>query len=409
MYNNFPVSKAPNSPSKIYDRQFTQPLELDANTFSLMKGFFEKRGFDKSSAETIAVTLIRQATLDDYNPLEVLDTMKKFDGTQLNTVVSELINFNRFKSSYVGSSTAPNSFLPVSRNIAESAGTSAIYTVESSTEIVNEGQQTTFLITTESVAKGTLFYWSLSGTGISGGDFENNILSGTVIIFNNSASVIVDIREDLITEGNEVLFFRLRKRSTNGPVLASASVIINDVSFSAVADYMVIEYTFDTGNDLDTRVRVVQPPLPSIENSTGNTYDYTGWGQGDYIPNILDWGGDNTGTGRESCVFKINDYKNAFPSTSNIIIDCRAQWFGTVGTTPVGLKITLYEGGAIQQVGFGFENPTATTSTVLNLTLKSITLKSTSALSIGDRIATINYNVTTGAGTVNPNDTTVYP
>ena len=114
MYNNFPVSKAPNSPSKIYDRQFTQPLELDANTFSLMKGFFEKRGFDKSSAETIAVTLIRQATLDDYNPLEVLDTMKKFDGTQLNTVVSELINFNRFKSSYVGSSTAPNSFLPIS-------------------------------------------------------------------------------------------------------------------------------------------------------------------------------------------------------------------------------------------------------------------------------------------------------
>ena len=190
MYNNFPVSKASNSPSKIYDRQFTQPLELDANTFSLMKGFFEKRGFDKSSAETIAVTLIRQATLDDYNPLEVLDTMKKFDGAQLNTVVSELINFNRFKSSYVGSSSTPNSFLPVSRNIIEGSGAVATYTVESSTSIVNEGQQSTFLITTEAVADGTLFYWTLSGTGITAGDIEDNILSGTVIIFNSSANVL---------------------------------------------------------------------------------------------------------------------------------------------------------------------------------------------------------------------------
>lgn len=409
MYNNFPVSKASNSPSKIYDRQFTQPLELDANTFSLMKGFFEKRGFDKSSAETIAVTLIRQATLDDYNPLEVLDTMKKFDGAQLNTVVSELINFNRFKSSYVGSSSTPNSFLPVSRNIIEGSGAVATYTVESSTSIVNEGQQSTFLITTEAVADGTLFYWTLSGTGITAGDIEDNILSGTVIIFNGSASVTVDIREDLLTESNEILFFKLRKRSITGPILATTSVIINDTSFSAVADYMVIEYTFDTGLDLDTRTRVVQPSLLSVENSTGDTYNYTGWGQGDSIPNILEWGGDNTGTGRESCVFKINNFKNDFPATSNILIDCRAQWYNQIGTTPVGLKITLYEGGTIQQVGFGFENPTATTSTVLNLTLKSITLKSTSAISIGDRIATINYNVSNGSGLVNSNDTTVYP
>ncbi len=409
MYNNFPVSKASNSPSKIYDRQFTQPLELDANTFSLMKGFFEKRGFDKSSAETIAVTLIRQATLDDYNPLEVLDTMKKFDGAQLNTVVSELINFNRFKSSYVGSSSTPNSFLPVSRNIIEGSGAVATYTVESSTSIVNEGQQSTFLITTEAVADGTLFYWTLSGTGITAGDIEDNILSGTVIIFNGSASVTVDIREDLLTESNEILFFKLRKRSITGPILATTSVIINDTSFSAVADYMVIEYTFDTGLDLDTRTRVVQPSLLSVENSSGDTYNYTGWGQGDSIPNILEWGGDNTGTGRESCVFKINNFKNDFPATSNILIDCRAQWYNQIGTTPVGLKITLYEGGTIQQVGFGFENPTATTSTVLNLTLKSITLKSTSAVSIGDRIATINYNVSNGSGSVNSNDTTVYP
>jgi hypothetical protein len=97
-----------------------------------------------------------------------------------------------------------------------------------------------------------------------------------------------------------------------------------------------------------------------------------------------------------------------YPSAHDIIIDCRAQWYGIVGTTPVGLKITLYQGGAIQAVGYGFENPTATSSTVLDLTLKNVTLFSQNSASIGDRIATISYNVLTGAGSVNSTDTTTY-
>lgn len=404
MYNNFPVSKAPNSPSKIYDRHFTQPLELDANTFSLMKGFFEKRGFGKSSAETIAVTLMRQASIDNYNPLEVLDTMRQFDGAQLNTVVSELINYNRFKSSYVGISTTPTPFHPVARNIGEITGQLPTYTVESATNIVNEGQEATFLISTESVSDGTLFYWTLSGTGISAGDIEDGLLSGTVIISNSTASVTVMLTEDQLTEGNEVLFFKLRKRSTSGPVLASTSVVINDISFSASADYMVIEYAFDTGADLDTRTRLAVPSL-----TANGGFKYLGWGQGSEITGVLAWGGDNTGIGRESVVFDINNFKSLYPSTQNITIDCRAQWFGTVGSTPVGLKITLYTGGAIQPAGFGFENPTATSTTVLNLTLKYVTLFEKDEESIGERIATVNYNVLSGAGTVNAEDTTVYP
>ena len=92
-----------------------------------------------------------------------------------------------------------------------------------------------------------------------------------------------------------------------------------------------------------------------------------------------------------------------------MVIDCRAQWYGTVGTTPVGLKITLYQGGVINKVGFGYENPTATASTILNLTLKNITLYSQTPTSVGERIATINYNILTGVGSVNSSNVTVYP
>jgi hypothetical protein len=77
----------------------------------------------------------------------------------------------------------------------------------------------------------------------------------------------------------------------------------------------------------------------------------------------------------------------------------------------VGLKITLYTGGTIQKTpdNFGFQNPTATSSKVLDLTLKFITLQSTNGQSIGQRIATISYNVNNGIGSINPNDVTVYP
>lgn len=405
MYNNLPTNTSPTLAATAFNQQYSQPLELDAGTFSMMKGFFEKRGFEKLSAEMVAVTLIRQAKQDGYNPLEVLDTMKEFDDANLNTVVAELINYNRFKSSYLGNSTANVPFNPVYRNVVD-AGEIPTYTIETSSTVVNEGNQVTFTIFTQFVNNGSLFYWTMSGAGIIPNDFVGNAVTGTVEIFNNRAEVTVTLSADQITEGNEILIFRLRKRSVAGAIVASASVLINDVSFSTVADFMVIEYTFDTGSDLDTRTRVAIPPL-----SDSNGRSYTGWGQAVEIQNVLQFGNDNTGIGRESSVFKIADFRQLYPAEANVLIDCRAQWYGTVGTTPVGLKITLYTGGTIQKTpdNFGFQNPTATSSKVLDLTLKFITLQSTNGQSIGQRIATISYNVNNGIGSINPNDVTVYP
>jgi hypothetical protein len=411
MYNNLP-STGKSVAATAYSNAYEKPLELETNTFNLMKGFFEAKGFDKLSAETIAVTFIRQASADGYNPLQVLDTLKSFAAPKLNSVVTEILNYNRYKTSYLGNSSGIKAFDPVARNIVDGKTKTPVptYTITKSKQIVDEGQQVTFLINTEYVKDGTVFYWTLSGENITSGDITGGQVNGTVVISNSTASVTVGLTLDSLTEGNETLVFKLKKLSFFGPVVASSSITVNDVSFSTIADYIVVEYTFDTGEDLDTRTRLA---VPAVGSSNGKLY--VGWGQANRVPtnntatpNILRWGGDNTGTGRESAVFDVNYFKSLYPSAHDIIIDCRAQWYGIVGTTPVGLKITLYQGGAIQAVGYGFENPTATSSTVLDLTLKNVTLFSQNSASIGDRIATISYNVLTGAGSVNSTDTTTY-
>ena len=118
MYNNLPGGNNLNPAATAFNSTYGQPLELDPNTFSMMKGFFESKGFDKTSAETIAVTFIKQARTDGYNPMEVLDTMKGLPVPELNTVVTEILNFNRYKTSYLGKNQTGSSFEPVSRNIA---------------------------------------------------------------------------------------------------------------------------------------------------------------------------------------------------------------------------------------------------------------------------------------------------
>lgn len=116
-FNNLPAAPASNATLQAFDRYYQFPIEIDAGTYSIMTGFFESRGFDKSSAETIAITIMKQARIDGYNPMDVLDTMRSLQGTELSGVVGDIINFNRFKTSYLGQSTGFSPFEPVARNI----------------------------------------------------------------------------------------------------------------------------------------------------------------------------------------------------------------------------------------------------------------------------------------------------
>ena len=104
IYSNIPYAKAKdlNATVKAFDLYFNQPLEISVSVLNAMKGFFESKGFDKESAETISVIIIKQSKKDGYNPMVILDTLKGLDSLEISALVSEILNFNRFKTSFLG-------------------------------------------------------------------------------------------------------------------------------------------------------------------------------------------------------------------------------------------------------------------------------------------------------------------
>ena len=116
MYTNLPPQSV-NPTATAYSNAYEKPFALETNTFNLMKGFFEGKGFDKVSAEMLSTTFIRQAATDGYNPLEVLGTLRTMDSFKLSGVVNEILNYNRYKTSYLGTTSGVVAFPPIARNV----------------------------------------------------------------------------------------------------------------------------------------------------------------------------------------------------------------------------------------------------------------------------------------------------
>jgi hypothetical protein len=101
-YSNVPLSTTQDQTVQAFDSFYSQPIEINATTLAAMKGYFTSRNFGEVSAESIAVTIIRQAKQDGYNPMQILDTLRGLNDIELSGLVSEILNYNRFKSSSLG-------------------------------------------------------------------------------------------------------------------------------------------------------------------------------------------------------------------------------------------------------------------------------------------------------------------
>jgi hypothetical protein len=179
------------------------------------------------------------------------------------------------------------------------------------------------------------------------------------------------------------------------------------------ADYMLLTYQFTDGFDLDTRTRIVTPNVGQDAQPK-----YVGWGVSAIWPTsgtpLLDWGGDNTGTGFESVLINVAQLKASYPSATTLVVDLRAFWYSTVGVQPVNVAATLWKGGSPIEQGpggspaFSFTNPTATAVLNISSVGKQITSDGspTKSASSGERVATLTYNLITNTGSFNSNDTT---
>jgi hypothetical protein len=119
IYSNLPLKSTENQNATVlaFDTYYSKPLELDNNTFEAMKSFFTSRGFETSAAESVVVVIIKQAKKDGYNPMEILDTLKGLNNVEISALVSEIVNNNRIKTSFLGYGLAFEPNFEVARNI----------------------------------------------------------------------------------------------------------------------------------------------------------------------------------------------------------------------------------------------------------------------------------------------------
>ena len=103
-YTNLPPIVNNNSSGVLqaFANYYTKPIQLNAGTLDAMTAFFTARGFDPVASQSLAVTIINQAMRDELNPLQIIDTMKGLTNVEISAVVAEIINYTRYKTSFLG-------------------------------------------------------------------------------------------------------------------------------------------------------------------------------------------------------------------------------------------------------------------------------------------------------------------
>lgn len=109
--SNLPTSNLPIQPvsndsadagRRFFNTYYQQGIAISGDELNASIAFFTGRGFDQTSAESISGVLISQAKIQNVNVLQLLDTLKTLNGTQLSVVVKEILNNNRLRISILG-------------------------------------------------------------------------------------------------------------------------------------------------------------------------------------------------------------------------------------------------------------------------------------------------------------------
>ncbi len=102
--SSLPISERSNDKkvNDVFDTYFTKKLSFASNEVNATVAFFEKRGFEKSASVSTATILLNQAKIDGVKIFELLDTLKGLTDLQLSAVVTEILNYNRLRTSVLG-------------------------------------------------------------------------------------------------------------------------------------------------------------------------------------------------------------------------------------------------------------------------------------------------------------------
>jgi hypothetical protein len=103
MQSNLPIYTSSSSEIKqFFDKFYVNEVTFPAGEIDAVVGFFQRRDFDITSARTVAIVLLNQARADNVNVFELLDTLKAIPTMQLSSIVSQILNSYREKTSLIG-------------------------------------------------------------------------------------------------------------------------------------------------------------------------------------------------------------------------------------------------------------------------------------------------------------------
>lgn len=117
---NLPTSSNNDSSEDVkafFDNYFKNQITFPSNQIDAVVGFFLKRGFDTDAARSTGIVLLNQAKNDNVNVFKLLDTLKTLNNFQLSSVVTEILNSNRQRTSSLGFTVLTVEETAESRNI----------------------------------------------------------------------------------------------------------------------------------------------------------------------------------------------------------------------------------------------------------------------------------------------------
>ena len=88
--------------TKFFNTYFSNNISFPTSQVDAVVTFFTKRGFDKTAAISVATVLLQQSKIDEVNVFKLLVTLTGLDEIQLSAIVTEVLNYNRPKTSTLG-------------------------------------------------------------------------------------------------------------------------------------------------------------------------------------------------------------------------------------------------------------------------------------------------------------------
>ena len=104
---------------KLTTTNYETEYQFNVGEYDTTVGFFVKRGFSRTAAESTAYVILSQAKIDSIRPHELLDKLTEASPAQLSELITIILNANRYKSSRLGVRQTLATVETVSRNIID--------------------------------------------------------------------------------------------------------------------------------------------------------------------------------------------------------------------------------------------------------------------------------------------------